>query len=94
MFQSVRKSGGESLFRAVYTDGDSEDLSYEDLKALVTPGDLKAHLDVVRKHYIRTWMAGQVVGDVFVAFFFAFACLFVYSCLLLHFVVVSINVVI
>ena len=70
MFQSVRNTGRESLFRVVYTDGDSEDLTYEALKALVTPYDLKAHLDVVRKHYIRTWMAGQVVGDVFVAFFF------------------------
>ena len=47
------------MFRVVYTDGDSEDLTYENLKALVTPDDLKAHLEVVRKHDIRTWMAGR-----------------------------------
>ena len=50
------------MFRVVYTDGDSEDLTYEDLKALVTPDDLKAHLEVVRKHDIRTWMAGSAKG--------------------------------
>lgn len=44
--------------RALYEDGDSEDLTPEQLKALVTPSDLKAHLDNINKHSIRNWMKG------------------------------------
>ena len=59
VFQSIQDQPEGPLFRAKYEDGDSEDLTYEELKALVTTSDVRAHLDVINKHDIRTWMAGK-----------------------------------
>ena len=59
VFQSIQEESKGTLFRVKYEDGDSEDLSYEELKPLVTPSDIKAHLDAIRKHDIRTWMSGK-----------------------------------